>query len=269
MTFDFFTSQIQKVKPTTTIGEKNIAQMEKENPTISTNANKKKESNGICAFICLKCFPIDEEDSFVERVKNNAYSDESDKNDKKVISDEIKSRDDNNSVQTENKRVNDHNLNEMHTEYRKCLDVSENAIDQGDLAKAERILSKANRINPNEKVQEMLKNVQDLRALRSLSDEALGLENTPKSLEWTETAKTAARAKYPMKHVEEKIFENGEDTDDEIGVTKTTDVPPPVTKMTNNLIYEIQRVEQATDDYDILGKFTIWIEIHFGISGLN
>lgn len=256
------------------------------------------------------------------RIVNDVNRDESGKDGKKETSNEIKSQDvkqartfnshslnknfncyelsgegyeSNNTVII---NVTGHSLKEENRKYTKYIDLTEKAVAEGDLAKAELFISKAIRINPNDNARQLLKRVQGLRVSQLYTDEANDLHHilqskttvevitaekyiddaqnafdegnytkTLRLLTKSERIYPAARAKDLRKHAEEKLFANGEDSgvvvigDIKSFGNKNAGVPKRKRKRTIEKVKEIERVKQAIDDYETLGKFTNRIQV--------
>ncbi|XP_026331527.1 uncharacterized protein LOC113238890 [Hyposmocoma kahamanoa] len=75
----------------------------------------------------------------------------------------------------------DHSLNEYNLEYNKSIELAEKAIAEGDLDKAERFLSKAIRIYPNDKARKLLEHIKNVRSSHPSSDKTLKSDDYLKS----------------------------------------------------------------------------------------
>lgn len=160
-----------------------------------------------------------------------------------------------------NERATDHILDEKFTQYNECLKVAQNANDNGDLPKAVHFIRKANRINPNDGLLNFLKRLEESISKSDTLVEPI--ETTEERRKLTKFERTYPTAKADQrKQVEENSGEVVRDREN-ISIEKAGEPSSQLGRKvaTSEQIYEINRVLKASDDYDILSKFTKRIQI--------
>lgn len=108
-----------------------------------------------------------------------------------------------------------------------CIDIAQNAFQQGNRPKAMRLLSKAERIYPTARAKDLMNQVKE---------------------------KMIQNGEDPDK-VQTEVKKN---TDKKVDVPQAQ---PRKREVTSKQVHEIRRVKQATGDYNILGKFTNQFQI--------